>query len=203
MIQLSDVSTGLKTEAGAHDGGAAAHAAQLLTDPTDDIDAKQRYERMRQRDRGRSPASSRSASGPPCRCGPARSSSSVKAEGKTLAVGEAVAAGRVRTADPQYFSAAGIPLLEGREFAATDRDGRRQGRDHQPDARRPVLPRRGPDRQAHRVDRRRAALHALQRRLAHRRRRGRQHPGWRAGRGSRGRWCSCRSRRSWRSPVAW
>ena len=114
----------------------------------------------------------------------ARSSFELKAEGKPLAVGEAMPRAEFRTADPDYFRAAGIPLLEGREFAATDRDGLGQGRDHQPDARRPALPRRGPDRQAHRVDRRRAAIHARQRRLAHRRRRGRQHPGRRARRGA-------------------
>ena len=47
----------------------------------------------------------------------------LKAEGKALAVGEAIPRAEYRTADPQYFSAAGIPLLEGRAFAATDRDG--------------------------------------------------------------------------------
>ena len=47
----------------------------------------------------------------------------MKAEGKTLSVGEAVPRAEYRTADPLYFSAAGIPLLSGRPFAATDRDG--------------------------------------------------------------------------------
>jgi putative ABC transport system permease protein len=47
----------------------------------------------------------------------------IKAEGKTLSVGEAVPRAEYRTADPLYFSAAGIPLLSGRPFAATDREG--------------------------------------------------------------------------------
>ena len=41
----------------------------------------------------------------------------VKAEGKPLAVGEAMPRADFRTADPEYFRAAGIPLLKGRAFA--------------------------------------------------------------------------------------
>src|SRR5439155_11689986 len=50
----------------------------------------------------------------------------VKAEGKALAVGEATPRADLRTADPDYFRAAGIPLLKGRAFATTD--GRGAGR---------------------------------------------------------------------------
>jgi predicted permease len=46
----------------------------------------------------------------------------VKAEGRALASGEAIPRAEFRTAGPEYFRAAGIPLLSGREFAATDRD---------------------------------------------------------------------------------
>jgi predicted permease len=46
----------------------------------------------------------------------------VKAEGKSNGVGEAIPRAELRTANPEYFRAAGIPLLKGREFAATDRD---------------------------------------------------------------------------------
>ncbi len=46
----------------------------------------------------------------------------VQAEGKPLAVGEALPSAELRTADPDYFRAAGIPLLKGREFQLTDRD---------------------------------------------------------------------------------
>lgn len=41
-------------------------------------------------------------------------------EGRAPIAGEAPPNGEYRTADPGYFRAAGIPLLKGREFAATD-----------------------------------------------------------------------------------
>ena len=45
----------------------------------------------------------------------------VKAEGKALGVGEAPPRADLRTADTSYFRAAGIPLVAGRNFEATDR----------------------------------------------------------------------------------
>ncbi|HEY4216703.1 MAG TPA: ABC transporter permease [Gemmatimonadaceae bacterium] len=45
----------------------------------------------------------------------------VKAEGRELAPGEATPRGVYKTADPNYFSTAGIPLLAGRTFTTTDR----------------------------------------------------------------------------------
>ena len=47
----------------------------------------------------------------------------VKAEGRPLAPGAAQPRAEMRTADPEYFRAAGIPLLEGRAFGATDQRG--------------------------------------------------------------------------------
>ncbi|HEX2166535.1 MAG TPA: ABC transporter permease, partial [Longimicrobiales bacterium] len=47
----------------------------------------------------------------------------VKAENRPLAPGEAMPRAEYRTTGPDYFSAAGIPLLRGRDFAATDRQG--------------------------------------------------------------------------------
>jgi putative ABC transport system permease protein len=47
----------------------------------------------------------------------------VKAEGRALAAGEAMPRAEFRTASPEYFHAAGIPLIKGREFATTDRAG--------------------------------------------------------------------------------
>jgi predicted permease len=44
----------------------------------------------------------------------------VKAEGKPVAVGEALPHAELRVANPEFFQAAGIPLLSGRPFAATD-----------------------------------------------------------------------------------
>ncbi len=45
----------------------------------------------------------------------------VKAEGRALASGEATPRAVYKTADPDYFRAAGIPLLKGRAFSSTDR----------------------------------------------------------------------------------
>jgi predicted permease len=47
----------------------------------------------------------------------------VKVEGKPVSAGQAVPRAEGRMADPSYFRAAGIPLLEGREFTSADRDG--------------------------------------------------------------------------------
>src|SRR4029077_15876679 len=47
----------------------------------------------------------------------------VKAEGRALAAGQATPRGVYKTADPTYFEAAGIPLLQGRAFSTTDRRG--------------------------------------------------------------------------------
>jgi putative ABC transport system permease protein len=44
----------------------------------------------------------------------------VKAEGRAVASGEATPTAEYRTADPDYFRAAGIPVLSGREFTAGD-----------------------------------------------------------------------------------
>ncbi len=47
----------------------------------------------------------------------------LKAEGRALAVGEAIPRAEYRTASPEYFRAAGIPVLRGREFTSTDIEG--------------------------------------------------------------------------------
>jgi len=47
----------------------------------------------------------------------------IKAEGKALTAGEAMPRAEFRTAGPEYFRAAGLTLLKGREFAATDQPG--------------------------------------------------------------------------------
>ena len=47
----------------------------------------------------------------------------IKAEGRPVAPGEPMPRAEYRTTGPDYFSAAGIPLLRGRDFAATDRLG--------------------------------------------------------------------------------
>src|SRR5690606_27659551 len=47
----------------------------------------------------------------------------VKAENRPVNPGEAIPRAEYRTTSPDYFSAAGIPLLAGRDFASTDRQG--------------------------------------------------------------------------------
>jgi len=47
----------------------------------------------------------------------------VKAEGRPVAAGEPMPRAEYRTASPEYFRAAGIPLLQGREFSTTDQAG--------------------------------------------------------------------------------
>jgi predicted permease len=47
----------------------------------------------------------------------------IKAEGRPVAPGEPMPHAEGRTASPGYFETAGIPLLEGRDFATTDRAG--------------------------------------------------------------------------------
>src|SRR4029079_13467041 len=47
----------------------------------------------------------------------------IKAEGRPLSPGEAQPHAEGRTASPEYFRTAGIPLLKGREFQSTDRTG--------------------------------------------------------------------------------
>jgi predicted permease len=47
----------------------------------------------------------------------------VKAEGRPVTPGEPMPQAEYRTANPDYFHAGGIPLLSGREFASTDREG--------------------------------------------------------------------------------
>ncbi|HEY9384414.1 MAG TPA: ABC transporter permease [Gemmatimonadales bacterium] len=52
-----------------------------------------------------------------------RFSLDIKAEGRPVAPGEPMPHAEGRTASPEYFRTAGIPLLKGREFSSTDRTG--------------------------------------------------------------------------------
>jgi putative ABC transport system permease protein len=87
-----------------------------------DAVAKERYERMRSEIRAL-PGVIEVGVGSPM---PLRSTDvkfEVKADGKSLATGEAVPSAEFRTASPEYFRAAGIPLLAGREFTSSDQAG--------------------------------------------------------------------------------
>ena len=117
MIQLSEVSTGLRTEE-------VLTIPLSLLDPTKvspetDAANKQLYQRM-QREVGALPGVIEVGLGStmPLRKSPI--AFDLKVDGKPLAVGEAKPHADFRTASPEYFRAAGIPLLVGREFTTTD-----------------------------------------------------------------------------------
>jgi putative ABC transport system permease protein len=119
MVRLADVSTGLRTEEVLTMRVPLITPTEILSNPAADVAAKERYERMR-REMAALPGVIEVGVGSPM---PLRSSDvrfDVKAEGKSVAVGEALPNAELRTADPYFLSAAGIPLLKGRPFATTD-----------------------------------------------------------------------------------
>ncbi len=124
MIRLSEVNTGLKTEEVltievpllSLAGGDFANMAAA------DVASKQGYERMRQ-EISSLPGVIEVGVGSSMPLTGTDIQLEVKAEGKSLTVGEAQPRADWRTASPEYFRAAGIPLLKGREFSATDRQG--------------------------------------------------------------------------------
>jgi len=120
MIQLSEVDTGLRTEEVLTMQVSLLNPARVV--PGADVESKLLYDRMREEIRAL-PGVVEAGLGSNI---PLRSSQlgfDLKAEGRALAVGEATPHADFRTASPEYFRAAGIPLLKGREFAATDRAG--------------------------------------------------------------------------------
>ncbi len=122
MMRLAGVETGLGTEEVLTIQVPLLTPAELLFNPASDAAAKERYDRMRDEiaalpgvlDVG-------IGSSMPLRSSGVRFE--VKAEGKALAAGEAMPRAEYRTANPAFFRAAGIPLLRGRPFAATDHRG--------------------------------------------------------------------------------
>ncbi|MDQ3996097.1 MAG: ABC transporter permease [Gemmatimonadota bacterium] len=113
MLQLSEVSDGLNAE-------------EVLTMevPFDfyarsDADAKALFERMRL-EIGALPGVKLVGVGSTVPLRTTEIQLEVKAEGRPLASGEAMPRAEFRTAGPEYFQAAGIPLVRGREFSATD-----------------------------------------------------------------------------------
>jgi predicted permease len=122
MVRLADVDTGLRAEEVLTMQVPLLTPQQLLFDPQADGAAKQRYEEMR-REIAALPGVIEVGLGSP---GPLRNSDvrfDVQAEGKPLEVGEAIPRADLRTADPDFFRAAGVPLVAGREFTNTDRFG--------------------------------------------------------------------------------
>jgi putative ABC transport system permease protein len=117
LIRLTEVDTGLTTEE------VLTMQVPLLTradrsNPAAEAVANERYEQMR-REIAALPGVVEVGLGSP----PLRSSEvvwEVKADGRAPAAGEGPPRVEVRTANPEFFRAAGIPLLQGRPFASTD-----------------------------------------------------------------------------------
>ncbi|MEP6574253.1 MAG: ADOP family duplicated permease, partial [Gemmatimonadota bacterium] len=119
MIQLSSVSTGLRTEQVLAMDVPLMSPSQMQAGK--DGDAKERYARM-QREVAALPGVIEVGVGSIMPLQSSQIQLEIKAEGKALAAGEAVPRAEYRTADPEYFGAAGIPLLRGRLFSTTDQD---------------------------------------------------------------------------------
>jgi predicted permease len=122
MMRLSEVNTGLRTEEVLTMQVLLLTPRQLLFDPTADIEAKSRYEQMRREVRAL-PGVVEVGLGSPAPLRASQVALDVKAEGGTVAVGEAMPRAELRTASPEFLRAAGIPLLRGREFSSTDGPG--------------------------------------------------------------------------------
>ena len=120
MIQLSQVDTGLQTEEVLTMQVSLLNPARMT--PAADAESKLLLDRMRQEIAGL-PGVTEVGLGSHIPLGSSLLSFDLAAEGKSLAVGEAIPRGDFRTASPEYFHAAGIPLLKGRNFSSTDRAG--------------------------------------------------------------------------------
>ena len=116
LLQLSEVKTGLK------DDGVLTMEVPIGFGTRSADDARAFYDRMRL-EVGAIPGVKEVGLGSTMPLRTAGFQLDVKAEGRTQQGGEAQPRAEFRTANPEYFSAAGIPLLKGREFASTDRVG--------------------------------------------------------------------------------
>jgi predicted permease len=114
MLQLAEVDTGLRAE--------EVLTMEVPLTGRSDPDAKAVYERMRL-EVGAIPGVSEVGLGSVMPLRSADFQLEVKAEGRPLAAGEAMPRAEFRTASPDYFRASGIPLLKGRAFTTTDREG--------------------------------------------------------------------------------
>ncbi|HZH41624.1 MAG TPA: ABC transporter permease [Gemmatimonadales bacterium] len=125
VTRLSDVNTGLKTEQVLAIDVPLLSFAQL-SNPTGliqaDAAAKAHYEQMRG-EIAAIPGVVDVGLGSTMPLSVSLGDLDVKAEGRTLAVGEAIPHADFRTADPEYFHAAGMPIVAGRPFSLTDRMG--------------------------------------------------------------------------------
>ncbi len=122
MMELSAVSTGLRTEEVLTIPVPLRDAA-VATDPAADAAAKERFRRMADEIRSLPGVVDVGIGSSMPLTNSSFSALDVKVEGRALSIGEAVPRAESRMADPDYFRAAGIPLLRGREFTSADRRG--------------------------------------------------------------------------------
>jgi putative ABC transport system permease protein len=115
MLRLAEVKTGLTTE------NVLTMEVPLLGGGRNDAAAKELYERVRM-EVAALPGVSDVGVGSAMPLRPEQFQLDIKADGHTLAPGEAQPRAEFRTANPQFFAAAGIPVLQGRPFLSTDTD---------------------------------------------------------------------------------
>ena len=122
MIRLADVQTGLRTEEILTMQVNLLTPTQILSNPMADGGAKDSYQRIKNEIAAIAGVLDVGVGGTM----PLRSSGvrfDLKVDGKTLEVGQAIPRAELRTADPQYFRASGIPIVKGRAFSITDQRG--------------------------------------------------------------------------------
>ncbi|HEY9505497.1 MAG TPA: ABC transporter permease [Gemmatimonadales bacterium] len=117
MMELSAVDTGLRTEE-----VLTIPVPYRSTDSTSESAAKQRLGEMADEIRAL-PGVVKVGIGSDVPLTPSLLNMEVKVEGKPLSAGQAIPRAEGRMVDPNYFQAAGIPLLRGREFTTADRKG--------------------------------------------------------------------------------
>jgi putative ABC transport system permease protein len=115
MLELSEVDSGLRAPE------VLTMQVPLAAGARRDAESKALYERMRL-EIGALPGVAEVGLGSTMPLQAAGFQLEVKAEHRPIAPGEAMPRAEYRTASPEYFRAAGIPLKKGREFTSTDRD---------------------------------------------------------------------------------
>ena len=121
LIQLSEVSTGLRTEEVLTMPVPLLDAA-VATDPAADAAAKDASSAWLTRS-GRCRACSKWAWAPTMPLANSGFTLDVKARARHRSSGEPLPRAECRMADPEYFRAAGMRLMKGRQFTITDRQG--------------------------------------------------------------------------------
>jgi putative ABC transport system permease protein len=122
MIRLSDVDPGLTTENVLTFPLTLLDPNQMLSNPGADAAAKLTFEQIRAR-LGALPGIRDVGLGSTMPLTTSPLVLEIEADGVAPAAGQPTPMAEFRTADPQYFGAAGIPLLRGRVFSPTDAPG--------------------------------------------------------------------------------